>query len=116
MRKLEIFMCAHLLVRCAIDAAIVVFHFFFSSSAHARPQNRFARPLGYPRGRAYASFPKNAKIFAKTLKMRNGCVIHYFTPRRARELRNKEIERLKPIIDREVSINNVMNNKYLIVN
>ena len=37
--------------------------------------------------------PKNAEISANTLKIRIGCVIYYFTPRRARELSNKEIGR-----------------------
>ena len=46
-----------------------------------------------PRVCAYAYFPKNAEISANTLKMRIGCVIYYFTPRRARELSNKEIRR-----------------------
>ena len=46
MRKLENGGCTHLLVRCAIDSTIVIFHFLFSISAHARPQNCCARPLG----------------------------------------------------------------------
>ena len=46
-----------------------------------------------PRVRAYAYFPKNAEISANTLRMRIRYVIYYFTPRRARELSNKEIGR-----------------------
>ena len=80
-------------MRWVIDSAIVIFHFLISVSAQARPQNHCVRPLGCPRVRAYAYFPKNAEISANTLKMRSGCVIYYFTPRHARELPNKEIGR-----------------------
>ena len=80
MGELENSGCAHLLVSCATDATVVIFHFLFSSSAHARPQNCCARPLGYFPQPCYAYFPKSAEISATNLKMRNGCVTATLRP------------------------------------
>ena len=93
MRNTEISECAHLLMRWAIDSTIVIFHFLISVYARARPQNHYARPLGCPPRLRTRISSKNAEISANTLKMRIGCVIYYFTPRRVRELSNKEIGR-----------------------
>ena len=62
--KIKISGCVHLPMRWAIDFTIVVFRFLILVYAHARPQNHYPRPLGCPRGRAYAYFPKKAEISA----------------------------------------------------